>query len=43
MPMDLNTQLLKDQSPTSVKEKAKMCVVSYRESVGSLNWAAVGT
>ena len=43
MPMDPNTQLSKDQSPTSVKEKAEMSVVPYRESVGSLNWAAVGT
>src|SRR5258705_12115365 len=43
MPMHPNTQLSKGQSPTSVKEIAEMSVVPYRESVGSLNWAAVGT
>ena len=43
MPMDPNTQLLKDQSPTLAKEIAEMSVVPYRESVGSLSWAAVGT
>jgi len=43
MPMDPNTQLSKNQSPTSAKEIAEMSVVPYRESMGSLNWAAVGT
>jgi len=41
--MDPNTQLSKDQSPTLVKEIVEMSVVPYRETVGSLNWAAVGT
>jgi hypothetical protein len=43
MPMDPNTQLSKDQSPTSVEEIVEMSAVPYRESVGSLNWAAIGT
>jgi hypothetical protein len=43
MPMDPNTQLTKEQCPTTVEEIAEMKVVPYREAVGSLNWAAVGT
>src|ERR1700683_2235181 len=43
MPMDLNMQLSKDQSPTSVEAIVEMSAVPYRESVCSLNWAAVGT
>lgn len=42
IPMDPNTQLSKDQSPTTVKEQADMKAVLYREAVGLLNWAAVG-
>jgi hypothetical protein len=32
-----------DQCPTTIKEKAAMQAVPYREAVGALNWVAVGT
>ena len=41
--MDPNVQLLHDPCLTSVKEITEMHAVPYREAVGSLNWAAVGT
>jgi hypothetical protein len=43
IPMDLNTQLSKEQCPTTIEEMAEMRAVPYREAVGSLNWVAVGT
>ena len=43
MPMDPNVQLSKEQCPVSVKEIAAMKHVPYREAVGSLMWAAIGT
>jgi hypothetical protein len=42
-PLDLHTQLSKDQCPTTIEEKAVMKAVPYREVVGALNWVAVGT
>jgi hypothetical protein len=43
MPMDPNVQLSTDHCPTSVRDIALMKQVPYREAVGSLMWAAVGT
>jgi hypothetical protein len=43
LPMDPNVQLTSEQSPVSVKDIAAMKHVPYREAVGSLMWAAVGT
>ena len=42
-PLDLHTQLSKDQCPTTIEEKAAMKAVPYREAVGALNWVTVGT
>ena len=41
-PIDSNTCLLKDDSPTSAEGKQEMKGVPYRELVGALNWLAVG-
>jgi hypothetical protein len=43
MPMDPNVQLTTEQCPTSVTDIASMKHIPYREAVGSLMWAAVGT
>ena len=42
-PMDPSIQLLKSQSPTKLVDIAKMKNVPYREAVGSLMYAAMGT
>ena len=42
-PMDPNIQLSKAQSPTTTADIADMKNVPYREAIGSLMWAAVGT
>jgi len=41
--MDPSAPLLKSQSPTTLTEIAKMKNVPYREAVGSLMYAAMGT
>ena len=43
IPMDPSKPLLKSQSPSTLAEKAKMKYVPYREAVGSLMYATVGT
>lgn len=43
MPMDPNVLLLKMQCPESAAEVARMRRVPYREAVGSLMYAAMGT
>jgi hypothetical protein len=43
IPMDPSKPLLKSQSPSTLAEKAKMKNVPYREAVGSLMYAAMGT
>jgi len=43
IPMDPSAPLLKSQSPTTLAEIAKMKNVPYREAVGSLMYAAMGT
>jgi len=43
IPMDPSAPLLKSQSPTTLTEIAKMKNVPYREAVGSLMYAAMGT
>jgi hypothetical protein len=42
-PMDPNIILSKTQCPTNAADIARMQKVPYREAVGSLMWAAVGT
>lgn len=42
-PMDANLALTKAQSPSSVSDIARMRNVPYREAVGSLMYAAMGT
>jgi hypothetical protein len=41
--MDPNIRLTKDDCPTSDDDKAEMKKVPYREAIGALNWAAVGS
>jgi hypothetical protein len=43
MPLDPHTILTKEQSPTTPEEFAAMRDVPYREAVGSLMYAALGT
>src|SRR5258708_31896945 len=43
IPMDPSTPLLKSQSPSTLADIAKMKNVPYREAVGSLMYAAMGT
>lgn len=43
MPMDPNLPLLKSQSPESASEVARMRQVPYKEAIGSLMYAAMGT
>jgi transposase InsO family protein len=43
MPMDPSSPLSKTQSPTKLEDVAKMKNVPYREAVGSLMYAAMGT
>jgi hypothetical protein len=43
LPMDPNTTLTKDQSPNASQEFEHMKNVPYREAIGSLMWAAMGT
>ena len=43
IPMDPSAPLSKSQSPTKVEDVAKMKNVPYREAVGSLMYAAMGT
>jgi hypothetical protein len=43
IPMDPSVPLSKSQSPTKVEDVAKMKNVPYREAVGSLMYAAMGT
>ena len=43
VPMDPTIPLLKSQSPTKLEDIAKMKNVPYREAVGSLMYAAMGT
>jgi hypothetical protein len=42
-PMDPSAPLSKSQSPIKLEDIAKMCNVPYREAVGSLMYAAMGT
>jgi hypothetical protein len=41
--MDPNTQLSKSQCPTAIADIARMKKIPYREAIGSLMYAAVGT
>jgi hypothetical protein len=43
MPMDPNVQLTTEHRAISIKDIAAMKHIPYREAVGSLMWAAVGT
>src|ERR1700678_3037123 len=43
IPMDPSVPLSRSQSPTKIKDLAKMKSVPYREAVGSLMYAAMGT
>ncbi|KAF7353238.1 Transcription factor [Mycena sanguinolenta] len=43
MPMDPNVQLTTEHCPKSIRDIAAMKRIPYREAVGSLMWAAVGT
>ena len=43
IPMDPNVCLSPNQSPSTPREFANMCDVPYREAVGSLMYAAIGT
>ena len=43
IPIDPSTPLLRSQSPTKLEDIAKMKNVPYRESMGSLMYAAMGT
>ncbi|THG92494.1 hypothetical protein EW026_g8421 [Hermanssonia centrifuga] len=43
IPMDPNLQLTKSQCPTSLADIARMRKIPYREAIGSLMYAAVGT
>ena len=42
-PLDLNAQLSKEQSPSTPVQKEDMEKVPYREAIGSLMYAAIGT
>lgn len=42
-PMDLHVQLSTAQSPQTAVKAAEMCNVPYREAVGSLMYALLGT
>ena len=43
MPMDTSIQLTTAQSPSTTTDFAQMCDIPYREAVGSLMYAALGT
>ena len=43
IPMDPNMSYSKDQCPTTPEEAARMRNVPYREAIGSLMYAAIGT
>ncbi|PPQ72971.1 hypothetical protein CVT26_014516, partial [Gymnopilus dilepis] len=43
IPIDPNQQLSRSQCPTSLADKARMKNVPYREAVGSLMYASMGT
>src|ERR1700678_648162 len=43
IPMDPSVPLSKSQSPTKIEDVAKMKSIPYREAVGSLMYAAMGT
>ena len=43
IPMDSNVAFLKDQCPTTPNDIAKMHCIPYREAIGSLMYASVGT
>ena len=42
-PIDTNAQLSKDQCPSTTRQKEDMENVPYREAIGSLMYAAIGT
>ena len=42
-PLDPNTKLSKDQCPNMTEDKKKMEMVTCRQAIGSLMWAAVAT
>ena len=43
MPLDPNTSLTKTQSPSTLADITKMKNIPYREAVGSLMYASMGT